>query len=87
LRSCIGLEHSLGVVLPAGFEHPQLGRDEQIFVAANAAVGDRPADRLLVAVGGGGVERAVAGGERVGHGLLGPVGLRRQLRRIPVTSR
>jgi len=41
--------------------HPQLGGDEQLS-AGNAAGGDGTADGFLVAVGGGGVEVAVAGG-------------------------
>ena len=58
------LERTPGVAL-AGVLDPELGGDEQL-VARDAAGGDGAADGLLVLVGGGGVQRAVAGGERVG---------------------
>ena len=63
------VELALGGVL-AGVLDPHLGGDEQL-VARDAALGDRAADGFLVAVGGGGVDRPVAGGERVGDDLLG----------------
>jgi hypothetical protein len=62
------LERALCVVL-AGLLDPELGGDEQ-FAARDAAAGDGLADGYLVLVGGGGVERAVAGGECVRHRLL-----------------
>ena len=43
---------------------PELGRDEDL-LARQAGGGDRRPDPLLVAVGGGGVDVAVAGGERL----------------------
>jgi hypothetical protein len=66
------LEGSLGAVLAAVLD-PQLGGDKQL-LARDAAGGDGPADGLLVLVGLGGVEVAVADGEGVGDGLLGLVG-------------
>jgi len=48
------LEGSLGGVV-AGVLHPQLGGDEQV-VAGDAALGDGAPDRLLVLIGGGGVD-------------------------------
>ena len=63
------LEGGLGVGL-AGVLDPQLGRDEQL-VARDAAAAHGPADRLLVPVGGGGVDEPVADLEGGGDGLLG----------------
>jgi hypothetical protein len=57
----------------AGVLCPELGRDEQL-LARNATRGDRPADGLLVAIRGGGVERAVAGPERLRDDLFGLLG-------------
>jgi hypothetical protein len=67
-----GVERLLGVFL-AGVLHPQLRGDEQL-LAGDAAGGDGAADGFLVAVGGGGVEVAVAGGQGAGDGLLGLLG-------------
>ena len=67
-----GAERLLGVLL-AGVLHPQLGGDEQL-PAGDAAGGDGAADGCLVAVRGGGVEVAVAGGQCAGDGLLGFLG-------------
>jgi hypothetical protein len=65
-------EGSLGAVLAAVLD-PQLGGDEQL-VPRDAAGGDGPADGLLVVVGLGGVEVAVADGEGVADRLGGLVG-------------
>jgi hypothetical protein len=65
-------EGSLGAVLAAVLD-PQLGGDEQL-VPRDAAGGDGPADGLLVVVGLGGVEVAVADREGVADRLLGLVG-------------
>jgi hypothetical protein len=56
----------------AGVLHPELGGHEQLF-SGDAARGDRTSDCLLVALGGGGVQRPVARREGVAHGLLGLV--------------
>jgi hypothetical protein len=66
------LERLAGLALAVVLD-PELGGHEQL-VAGNAAGGDRAADGLLVAVGGGGVQRAVAGGQRVADDLLGLLG-------------
>ena len=52
---------------------PELGGDEDL-VAGDARGGDRRPDALLVAVGGGGVDVAVAGRERFLDHLLGLLG-------------
>ena len=52
---------------------PQLGGDEQIG-AVDATLGDGPAHRVLVAVGRGGVQVAVAGRQRLRHDLFGLLG-------------
>ena len=52
---------------------PQLGGDEEV-LAGESRGGDRRADALLVAVGGGGVDMAVAGVERLLDHLLGVLG-------------
>lgn len=67
-----GVEGVTGGFL-TGVLHPQFGRDEQ-FVSRDAARGDRPPDGLLVAVGGGGVQHSVAGGQGVENDLLGLLG-------------
>ena len=67
-----GVERLLGVLL-AGVLYPQLGGDEQLPVG-DAAGGDGAADGFLVAVGGSGVEVAVAGGQGACDGLLGLFG-------------
>ncbi len=67
------LQGAAGVVLGGGVLDPELGGDEQV-LAGDAAVLDRVADGVLVAVGGGGVQQPVAGGEGIGDGLLGLVG-------------
>jgi hypothetical protein len=67
------VEGPCGVLL-AGVLKPQLGGDEQL-LAGNAALGDSAANGLLVAVGGGGVEQPVPGGEGVDDDLLGLLGL------------
>ena len=54
----------------AGVLDPQLGGDEQL-VAGMPLLAHGPADRLLVAVGGGGVDVPVADLERRGDRLLG----------------
>jgi hypothetical protein len=64
------LERTPGVVLRGAVLNPELGGDEQL-LARDSAGGDGPADRFLVAVGGGGVEVAVADLEGLGHGALG----------------
>jgi hypothetical protein len=66
------LERAPRVVL-AGLLDPELGGHEQ-FAALDAATGDSSADGFLVLVGGGSVERAVAGGKCVRHRLLGLLG-------------
>ena len=66
-----GVERLRGVLL-ARVLHPQLGGDEQL-LAGDAAGGDGATDGSLVAVGGGGVEVAVAGRQGVSDGLLGLV--------------
>jgi hypothetical protein len=48
---------------------PELGCDEEL-LSRNAALSDRSADGFFVPVGLGRVQQAVAGGERVAHGLL-----------------
>jgi hypothetical protein len=50
--------------------HPQLGGDEKL-LPRDAAVLDGAADGFFVEVGGGGVDQAVTGLERVGDDLLG----------------
>jgi hypothetical protein len=64
-----GLERAASGLLAVILD-PKLGRDKQL-VACDPARGDRAADRLFVLVGGGGVERAVAGDERLADRLLG----------------
>ena len=53
----------------------ELGRDEHL-IAGQAALAQRPADALLVAVGLSGIDMSVAELERPAHGVhaLGPVG-------------
>ncbi len=63
------VELALGGLL-TGVLDPHLGGDEQL-LARDAALGDRPADGFLVAVGGGGVDGPVAGGKGVGDDLFG----------------
>ena len=53
--------------------YPQLGGDEEV-LPQDAASGDGVADGFLVAIGGGGVQVAVPGGQRVADDLLGLLG-------------
>jgi hypothetical protein len=68
-----GVEGALDDLLARAALDPQLGGDEQL-LPRDAAALDRPADGLLVAVGGGGVKVPVAGREGMLDGLLGLVG-------------
>ena len=54
--------------------HPHLGRDPDL-VAVDAGGREPAADLFLVLVHRGGVDVAVAGVQRVGHGLLGLAGV------------
>jgi hypothetical protein len=67
------LERAPGVVLGGGVLDPQLGSDEHV-LARDGAGGDGPSDRVLVLVGGGVVEVAVAEGERIVDRSLGVLG-------------
>jgi hypothetical protein len=66
------LERPPGLAL-ADVLDPEFRGDEQL-VARDAAGGDRAPDGLLVLVGRGGVDGAVAGGQRVADDLLGLLG-------------